>query len=1160
LNSTFEPPTGEASSRTLEPEYQIRQYPPVKDRKGKALVRSPEKKHAKRKSGLGIRSQSSPLSAHVISADTGDTSKDSGVEVQSEDKATGGGLDVDSAQIVSLALNLNESRRNATRRNVSTPLPPLTPGFTEGFAGGSLRHHLQQQRRVSRNISPKPARGERAAALSPRVASAQRLASPLQAAFDPQVDGNYRYQFSASTLARAEKAKTTIELMAQYRRLLLYVPPLKPQGDRTGESDRGNWSETTTSAPTSRVTSSSYSAPLPLGRQYNPLQYVRNRKVRLRTGRAIDGEAQGFGDLPKVSSWVDHVLADASSAEYQDADCLPMPPFSKAAEDAASPHTSPSSNQGKGHVTAPKIKRPRNDWITDPKDLLADLYWMEQDDNKKMIEDSHGKKVFPQKVELKRPISKGGYESGAQLNPNNRVRKQASGLDLRVDTRLPEFRPLKAESEKHSDGAVSKARDKLRQVRDAARIPHGSNGSAHSGRHIHRSRSRSDSDSADSSQMRRSRRRRSGTLDSAEPGTDILEKQMMEMLARESKSDDWNTDENVATETSKPDEFDQEGAKENSEKPRDRSTSQSRSGSIVNKHRKRDSVINASSGRASLEVPMQGVRPRQSFDEFDSTAPNSPETRASRASNAFVPSMGFDISPSQSRSSSPLRKPLSRVKDKISSFHDSHKDKRVSLDDPRIRLDSTPETPSPGERQKRSISPFKNSSSKKTDDNARPALKTTGSVRKNKHEESGIRGLFKGRNPVSRVGDFVWKTAKEQIPGLSSSYSSEDSDLEETSTPPARPKKDSRASSVGTVDHDAPGVVFREKAAYTRDLPKFTSPFEGRGRPVRIRNKDSKSGSDTYGRESNRATARSSGLEPPPRIDIHNASPTSSPDSGPSNRRKRDSSVSDIDTSRRQSLASGIRLNEILGGSGLRRNALPMTGLANLEVNSDRMSLDSQRQWSISDRAPSVHRGPMSKREIARVQALLLSSGIKAKEIARRAAEPQDLNMTTDPHYIGITKFAHGPVNPVPKSQQHILAAHILETDIQMSSEIWHSSTEEFVNTSIQKLFDDINNLRSKVNEGLTNMARTAADEADEVSKDLVMGQTLTVKRLTDKMDVMMRRRRRRFRWLRRGGWVLVEWALVGVMWYVWFLVVLVRVVAGLGNGVVGAVRWLFWL
>ena len=43
-------------------------------------------------------------------------------------------------------------------------------------------------------------------------------------------------------------------------------------------------------------------------------------------------------------------------------------------------------------------------------------------------------------------------------------------------------------------------------------------------------------------------------------------------------------------------------------------------------------------------------------------------------------------------------------------------------------------------------------------------------------------------------------------------------------------------------------------------------------------------------------------------------------------------------------------------------------------------------------------------------------------------------------------------------------------------------------------------------------------------------------------------------------GWVLVEWALVGIMWYVWFLVVIARVFMGVAKGFVGSVRWLLWL
>ena len=76
-----------------------------------------------------------------------------------------------------------------------------------------------------------------------------------------------------------------------------------------------------------------------------------------------------------------------------------------------------------------------------------------------------------------------------------------------------------------------------------------------------------------------------------------------------------------------------------------------------------------------------------------------------------------------------------------------------------------------------------------------------------------------------------------------------------------------------------------------------------------------------------------------------------------------------------------------------------------------------------------------------------------------------------------------------------------------------------------------------------------------------VSGQgSLEVKQITDEIDRMIRARKRRMRWMRSFGWMLVEWALVGFMWCLWLIVVLVGLVKrvfGMGWGVV---RWLLWL
>ena len=83
------------------------------------------------------------------------------------------GYDTDPAQIVNLALNLSESRRrnisggsmlmpreaSGGRRNTSAGQPTL--GIPYGAGGGNLRQHMREQRRISRNISPRSGNSSR---------------------------------------------------------------------------------------------------------------------------------------------------------------------------------------------------------------------------------------------------------------------------------------------------------------------------------------------------------------------------------------------------------------------------------------------------------------------------------------------------------------------------------------------------------------------------------------------------------------------------------------------------------------------------------------------------------------------------------------------------------------------------------------------------------------------------------------------------------------------------------------------------------------------------------------------------------------------------------------------------------------------------------------
>ena len=226
-----------------------------------------------------------------------------------------------------MALDLSESRRLASRRAVSGAVPPtLSPIPDSGGPGGALKQHLQQQRRTSRNISPRPD-----LAKSPRLSSAANVSSsPIHASFDASRDASIRYHFTPSTLARAQKAKEHLELMAQYRRVLDMVPPLKPSARvRPGS---------TTSQPASPYnlskasTANSTDGSPQFGRPYNPLQYIRNRKVRARERKGVDGAAQGFSDVKKVTDWVDRVALHAATGQValRDGPKLPSYPDAEA--------------------------------------------------------------------------------------------------------------------------------------------------------------------------------------------------------------------------------------------------------------------------------------------------------------------------------------------------------------------------------------------------------------------------------------------------------------------------------------------------------------------------------------------------------------------------------------------------------------------------------------------------------------------------------------------------------------------------------------------------------------------------------------------------------------------------------------------------------------
>ena len=1143
-NSTFEAP-----AREITPPKEVLGKA-SNDYKGKNAIRPPGKRHRARKSDVGSGLRGSPLAGNVTTLvgqeeeGVRESNQDARVTNQPTTQAPPGLLDVDSAQIVNLALNLSQSRQNVSRRLVSNPLPSPAGVFPENMAGGSLRYHMQQQRRSSRNVSPKP---DRHSSFSARAPSGQRLSSPLQPAFD---ETSVSYHFSASTLARAEKAKQMLELMAQYREVLQYLPPLKPQKlDRilTGSTlGDGNGSPV---APQAYKMAVSRDDKRSLGRQYNPLQYIRNRKVRARTSRSIDGEAQGFGDLEKVAPWVAEVAKESSLPEYQEADCLVLPALLE--DDATEKlQTSPQSTLGRNYMAA-RSRRPRMDWMINPADMLADVFWLEQEDNKKLIEDRFGRRIFPDRMELRRPISRQQIKQEPEIKHSRKSMTPERDAEIHSEVKLPEFKSVKQDPENFAEKGTSRAKEKLRHVRDAA-LQH-THGSGRDVRHFLRSRSRSDSSSSDSESDHRTRRQRSGTADT-DRGKQILEKQLSQLLENDRRNHQGEDDPEHQRRRDAVAVGSQESSVRNSIKSYPiPSAGHSRSASFINR-RKRDSIA-FSSGRASLEVPRTNNRGSIDLD-FDSTAPSSPEFRATRANDAHVPNISMSLSPPHSRHASPQRSALSKIKAKIRPHHARNElSDHSKYDDPNFidEGDTSQLHDEVVETRRRSISPVKRVAINRSAESAN-VLKMDTAQRDKTEDPSGIRGFLKSaRHPVNRVSEIIWRKDSGPGHGTSSGHSSDESDSE-------RPQDSHRvrASTDGLAgatkfDTLAESHPPKQRPSYLDSMPAFTSASEARGRPTRSTSKPDASGSlleikeARIRRMNGIQTAASNSLIMPkfiiPDWDHRGSSDTLTRKAiYPWGARQADS-----------------RLNAVLGLPGKPHVGGPHTGLTEVDAHGRRPSLQGKRQWSLSDQTLPISYDPTTRRDIARVRALLLSSGIKAKEIKNRAHKSTDFRYEKS-LYAEIISIATRPIEAVPHSQKHLLASEILTEDIQLSCKIFQDSASIFSSTTMPSLHNSIETLQSRVSNTLTPLTRKAADEADEVSKDIVTSQTLNVKRINDKIERMIRGRKRRFRWLRRGGWVLVEWTLVGVMWYVWFLVVLCRIVLGIGKGLVGSVRWLLFL
>ncbi|KAI4280482.1 MAG: hypothetical protein L6R38_004428 [Xanthoria sp. 2 TBL-2021] len=1183
---TLKPPTGRISNDRKGKEK-------AEDREVVTATRTPTSRH-RQKQSIG----SSPLSTVIYNSTdrsesqshgsynaddilptrngASDSGQDSRDEVRNSVEEAPGALghDTDPAQIVSLALSLSESRRrnvsggrlsplyaNTNRRQVSSEQGAGRLSGSYGSIGGAnLRRHLNEQRRVSRNLTP---RSSTLSTESPSPRSARSFdggdASASPRYLDAGVSNEVIQNPSSATLARAEKARITFELSYEYRRLLQHFPKLPvPSHNRSTISKAGGGSEAI--------------VPDDMGRVYNPLQYIRNRKVRGRERRHLDAEAEGWKDLDRVKLWIDAIASKHKASHSSTPSQMAVPPLQ--VDPQAIQIDSSHESSGSTNTRSIKLERQNLDWKFAPWDLLADAAWLSRDDNMRLIEDAKGNKLLPPNKHSKENTPRTSLE-----NPRAPLRRSLSLVRRGVEDELQSLELQTPKKKGRSRGHIRGESHDPKSISNGYETPRDRKGRWH--RNFGRSRSLSSSEDSMTDGMNGhawGNHRDRDSLDGA-----ALEKQMMELLAKEFEEDPFSNPRKVEPAREVPSENSTDRPKE---QPPDKSVpgqSQTQAQSPEQGTPNAPSSRPQRPSKGNLEEE-RGRQPRSSLDDLDATAPKSPSTFQ------FGPSIFINRSAPNSRSVSP-KKPLpSRFRPSLCS---GSKSRRTISE---YRIDSVAQSPTKGrtlgtgendpEESQQAIhksdsannllSPITAEHFGKRFRRMNNSSSSLRAGRESRDPESRFRGLLKGTriaelvgNEVSRVGDMIWRRDASSLSRATSpvnARATENSDTDgENSILENSPGTDLSRVTTTTDDGVSNSRMFikgGQSRYHPPNLPTFRSSISqsSPGSPAATSPEDHPI---TRQQLAQKARGRSTKFErlAPPKIDMRNVSPSASPplsrtQTNDANNISRDPSTSRSD---RRVRSADRRLNDVLGIPGTVRNVAGPTGLANLSSKTSKRPDTGDRQWSISDRSVSNTRtGIVTNRDIARVRALLLSSGIKANEIARQA------DTVDDPPFLPQLREIHRrwenekkSIPRVPRQQEHLLTAKLIVQEIDNTNQRLREAAETYSDKTVEGLHQQFKDLDAYVSYNLVPDVRGSADDADDLSTELTTTQTLAVKRVNDAVELVLRRRRRRLRWVRRGGYVLLEWMLLGIMWAVWMVVVAVRLVRGVFGGVFGVVRWM---
>ena len=1009
------------------------------------------------------------------------------------------GLDQDSIQIVNLALDLNESRkkgklgRSGSHRvsGGAWTQGQSSANYMDSHTGGTLgpRDRAQGNRNDAHSFDEDRSR-EQLTTHEPLPVS-KLLPNQTDDASLPQ-------DISENTLARVAKARRHFELFGEYLRLLPSLPPLRPQDHDSTNGDC---------------------------RIYNPLQTIRNRKVRYREKCPINVEAEGWNDVGAVHEWVSNIAHQYSEQSNGPLVCLKLPQLRQWQpqtsqdegdnDDLYATTSPPESMKHAPRSSSIKAHRQRFDWMVLPAELLADAAWVEDGMNKGRMVNKDGNNLYPDITEL--------ISSDANFDASSG--RQPSSSAKRVPLDVPS-RPSFAEPSR-----VSSDYKKASRGRSRHRIPTPSS-------HIHSS-SASTTDRRLGRPHSRARARSSSSI-SIDAGTSersAFSSPLSTKLGRDSRN--------------RP-------VQEEFSSPLSQSQKSPRWTSFDEKRTSMSSIGSADDLRNRNTEPNSHMYP------------------------GFFPSMAVNLSLPSSRSPSPSKRHFSR---KMAPRHERSKSKyravgvpekggKNSLDNDILYQSISPDHAgldhsATGGSGKVEFGPHPNQV-QPVDQNEQ-AMDETTTPRNSGQHDSKLRGIFKGKgrlaekvgNEVSKMGEFIMKKdhqAHSRQSSFATSATSEEADVEPGTYNGKSGASKSLLRRLPPLSDDSPRQSRKEldKPAASRGQIPPKQPLES---PIKEDNDDGGGALDLQ-------SPRESGSAPQPwdakklqgnTVDEKTASEPGKFDPNVSGRNPNE--IFDIGPSLRKAQPQGKKRHIRDPSIPYSLTRPPVTGLAHAEATPPPSGYGKRPtisgSWTISDRSiPTLaDLGVFEKREVERTRALLLSSGIKAREITRRAETVRD-----PPDFLRNSTEPNSATSRVIRLREFDVASQNLDRNFKKSQIQFQQSISSFPYETASPLKSQLDDLDNLVNNSLAPRVRSMGSDAETLTIKLNTTSTLALKQLSDTLDKGVRKRRRRLRWVRRTGFVMLEWALVGMLWWVWLIVMAFKLLRGIFRGTISSIRWVLWL